>query len=555
MRPWYILILFVALTLILTCPMIANLNTHLAGSDNDVWINPWADWWLIKALGEGQDPYYTDYLFYPQGVSLAFHSFSPLNTLFVFVLQPFVGSLVAYNIVVLSAYVLSGYGMWRLASHLTGSEYAGLLAGIVFAFSPYHMIEGAHPVISSTQWMPFFMLYLIKLVQEGRARYGWSAGLFLGLTAASSLHLFTFSVLLALLYLLYTILFERDTRNLRVLKGLVFVGLASSVIVLPLLYPILRERVTGGVAYMAVGLDEGVGNHPWGFFIPSNHNPIWEWLLTRSGYAIRKSGERPPFIGYTVLVLSLHEVFVGKHKTRFWGGAALLFALLSLGPYVFLRDGRLIPIPWSAPIVALWRHPFRFNLLVSFAVSILAAYDLSGLLRRGYRGRRSDNGKQRRMLVTCIVIAIALVEYLTLPFPMTRVEISPFYRLLGEHEEEFAVLEIPIGRQESKFSMYYQTIHKKKMIGGVVSRTPVDAYDYIIQNPLLYATWEGDPRSLSSLDVTEGLAALADDDVRYVIIQKSLLHEDVLASWRAVLGSSPVYEDTLLLVYSTGHLP
>jgi hypothetical protein len=91
------------------------------------------------------------------------------------------------------------------------------------------------------------------------------------------------------------------------------------------------------------------------------------------------------------------------------------------------------------------------------------------------------------------------------------------------------------------------------MVGGVVSRTPADAYDYIIQNPLLYAAWEGDPQTLCGADVTEGLAALAGDDVRYVILQKDFLPEDVLATWRSLLESPPVYEDAMVLVCGTGH--
>jgi hypothetical protein len=53
------------------------------------------------------------------------------------------------------------------------------------------------------------------------------------------------------------------------------------------------------------------------------------------------------------------------------------------------------------------------------------------------------------------------------------------------------------------------------------------------------------------LDVTEGLMALAEDDVRYMIIRKNLLDEQALVSWRTALGPLPLYEDTMLLVYST----
>ena len=64
----------------MTWPLALRLDTHFAGQDKDVWINPWATWWTEKAISEGQTLYYTNLMFYPRGVSLAFHSFIHVNT-------------------------------------------------------------------------------------------------------------------------------------------------------------------------------------------------------------------------------------------------------------------------------------------------------------------------------------------------------------------------------------------------------------------------------------------------------------------------------------------
>jgi hypothetical protein len=94
------------LTIGLTWPLIIQMSTHLAGDDVDAWLNPWATWWTHKVLSEGLDFYYTDYLFYPQGVSLVFHSFSHVNTVLALILEPLTGAIVAHNVTTLLAYAL-----------------------------------------------------------------------------------------------------------------------------------------------------------------------------------------------------------------------------------------------------------------------------------------------------------------------------------------------------------------------------------------------------------------------------------------------------------------
>jgi len=545
------LIAYTLLTVLLAYPLVLQLGTLTAGGDIDVWINPWANWWLRKAITEGLDPYYTDHLFYPRGVSLVFHSFSPLNSFLWWFFKPLCGATVAYNLTVLLAYVLSGYGMWELARYWTGSEYAGFLAGVAFAFSPYHVVESAHPVIVSTQWMPLFALYLIKAVREGHVRDGCLGALFLGLTALSSWHLFTFSALWALFYLAYTGLFKRDVWKRESLKALAALALLSFLLLLPLFYPMLREQMTDGVFYLAVHLEEGMGNHPLGFFVPGRYHPLLSRWLAPVIRMLGRGSTRPAFVGYTMLVLSLHAAFTGGTKTRFWTAAALIFVLFSLGPWIPLWTGGFLLVPWAAAVVALWRHPFRFNVLISFCLSILAACDLARLLQRGSGMRGVQIGKWRQVWITGVVTAVVMFEYLTLPFPTTRFEASSFYHWLAEEEGDFAVVDVPIGRQPDKYSMYYQTIHGKKLVGGVVSRTPVNAYDYVAQNPLLHAAWEGDPLTLSASDAARALAQLAGDDVRCVILHKDLLEGWALDAWRDLFDAPPVYEDAALVVYST----
>ena len=187
--------IFCVLTVVMTWPLVTQMSTHLAGDDVDVWINPWATWWTKKVLKEGLDFYHTEYLFYPQGTSLIFHSFSHVNTAIALLLEPLIGVVAAQNTTILLAYMLSGFSMYLLVQDLFQSRFAALVSGIVFAFSPYHIDQILHPVIISTQWIPLFLLFFIRLLTGGDNGDAIAAAIFLLLTALTSWHLFLFTTL------------------------------------------------------------------------------------------------------------------------------------------------------------------------------------------------------------------------------------------------------------------------------------------------------------------------------------------------------------------------
>ena len=113
-------LLFVVIVLVAAWPILSNPRTVIVGDDIDVYINPWADWWTLKAL---RDPalslWRSEYMFYPAGADLTFHSFSHLNTAVSLLLRPLLGPLPAYNVTILANYVLIALSMFQLARYWT----------------------------------------------------------------------------------------------------------------------------------------------------------------------------------------------------------------------------------------------------------------------------------------------------------------------------------------------------------------------------------------------------------------------------------------------------
>ncbi len=551
-----LLILYATLTIVMTWPLAARLSSCLAGGSSDAYINPWANWWTLKALGEGADCsnpldfYHTDYIFYPQQVSLVFHSFSHVNTLLWFLLRP-LGDLAAYNLTVILGYTLSGWGMYCLAKYLTGSTAAAFVAGLVFAFAPYHLAEGDHPVILSAQWLPLFALYFIQLLREGKRRDALLAAVFFTLNALTSWHLMVFAALWAGFYLAYDLLFERGNLGHHWVAALIWFIVVTALVLAPFLYPLAREQLTTSDPFMAVTLEKGgKGNDVIAFFVPSMGHPVWSRFLgpiyDQLGYTSGKLKRPTAYLGYTTLALAICGVIFRRRQARFWLLSGILFAALSLDTYLSIAGTVYdnVRMPWAGPVVGLLRHPYRFNLMLSFSMATL-----TGL---GWLAVRERIAKNRlAALATLLTATIILFESLARPWPTTPIHVSPFYYQLAAEQGDFAIAAMPMGRSRAKESMYYQTLHGKRLVEGAVSRTPHDAYEFITSNPLLAQMYRGEPPDPIQTPLAEQMDYLADHNIRYIILHKTRMTSDQIARWRAYLTFPPIYEDGLLIAYTT----
>jgi hypothetical protein len=545
-----VLLAYTLLTLVMTWPLVPQMSTLLAGDDVDVLINPWADWWTRKALTERLDFYHTDYMFYPHGTSLVFHSFSHVNTALSLILAPLLGHLAAYNLAILLTYPLSAYGMYLLVSHLTRCRPAALVAGVVFAFHPYHMFQSSHPVLVTTQFIPLFILALIRLLQGrgvGRARQVLLAALWFLLTALSSWHLMTMLAGWTVFYLLYGLLCERaqwtpgTSRRLILLLFVVALGVA------PFLWPVIHEQLTTDTAYVTVDVEEGRANDLLSFFTPDRLHPVFGPLVLEINSRIGYTRNWPAYLGYTALGLAIVGVATARRRARFWWLAGLACFVLSLGSQIRWCGTPLhtFHLPWAVPIIGVLRHPFRLNSLLFLSLAVLVGYG-----SRWLYGLVASRGKPLACLTLAFLTGILLFEYWVFPFPTTRPTHSPFLHQLADEEGAFAVADFPMGRQEAKYYLFFQTIHGKKIVDGVVSRTPHDAYAFVDANPLLGSLRN---ENVPTVHIQERLAVLAAQDIRYVIVHKRFLDADRMRLWQRWLADfpSPFYEDEHIIVYRT----
>jgi hypothetical protein len=217
---------------------------------------------------------------------------------------------------------------------------------------------------------------------------------------------------------------------------------------------------------------------------------------------------------------------------------------MSLGPHIRF-NGTLSerPLqPWLLPVVRFLRDPTRFTVMTTLSLAVLAALGVAWLVRRA-------RGPARAWIVAGLC-GLVLFETLPWPFPTTPVSVPAFYEQLQQEQETLAVADIPVRQLElRRLSMFYQTVHQKPIVEGIVARTPSDAYRFIDRHPILSAFARGE--ETPGNDTSRQLHALAEAGVRFLVLHRRFLTSQQMESWRAYLPYSPTYEDAQILVYRT----
>ena len=160
-----ILFLFVVLSLIFTYPLIFRMGSCIYGYGGDSAATVYSLWRMKYTWGKGMPYYFNALVASPFGVDFSGGIQSlPLVKFFGKWLAILTSEVLAYNLIILLSFPLTGITMYYLVHHLTKNKVVSLVSGIIFAFCPYHLTHSwAHLSLSNIQWMPLYVLTLFKL--------------------------------------------------------------------------------------------------------------------------------------------------------------------------------------------------------------------------------------------------------------------------------------------------------------------------------------------------------------------------------------------------------
>jgi len=571
----FLLALYLILTLVLLYPFsVLNMNTQLIGVDGgDTYQGLWNLWWVRHSVLSFTNPYTTNYIFYPIGTDLFAHSLSPVAGFFSIPFQLTLGLVFSYNLLVILSFVLAGYGAYRLSYYVTADKKASFFSGLVFGFSTYHFARAwGHLNLVSIQWIPFYVLFLLKMRKEASLNNVFLAVFFLVLsTLWADFHYAVFLGLFTLVLLVYDLLFNREQiRKFLLRLGImiaVFFGLMA-LIIGPLFYGML----TGKYAYASASFNEQVN---WsadllGFFIPNSLNLFFGRYSQGIISHFSKAGiEGVVYIGYTVLTLAIFAAVKLWKVAKFWLLSAFVFVILSMGPILHVFGSSTftsfhvnVPLPGLLlfSVLPIPRAPSRFILMAILCLAVLSAITLKHVNAWFAKLKR---GKTVGLLFLVLLSVAFLAEVNMLPYPVVEnTSVPAFYTDLAKMNGTFSVLDLPQNYYTNNRYMYYGTVSEKPLVGGSISRIaptnlifmqvfPVIGQMDYVENGEEAANWTD--ILLQDADMTN-LNSFYFFNVKYVILHRDMSSDmafEHMNDYLSGLLGQPVFSDEQIVAFST----
>jgi hypothetical protein len=474
-----------------TYPLAANLPS--AVTDHvDPLLDAWTLAWQAHQLPRDPAHLFDANRFYPERGALAFHD--PMVGLGLF-LSPlqwiFDEPVLIVNLGMLLLIALSGYGAYRLGAEVSGSCWAGAVAGSIFAFNSYRLDHLAHLQLQSMGFIPLLYLCLRRYLSQGGRKYAAGIGLFLWLTAACSAYYAMFTWILLAIAIPYEFWRTASWRHSRRILGLGLALTLSALAYLPVALPLMRLRSDFGLERPLANLNRASAR-------PSDYLRSHSRVHAALGFP-PPSPERTLFpgvlaLGLTALALTRLDrsglLFLIVGLVALWG---------SLGPgwglYRFLHA--------VVPGLSGARVPPRMAIYVLMAVAILASQGTLLLLRRL---------PERAVAWAAGLLAFApLLE--SFSGPIGYIEAPPLprvYEWVARLPEGTPLVELPLPpvkrQQENAVYLYWSTSHFQPLANGYGTVVP-PVYGQIVS-------------AADGLLEGEGPATLAGFGFRYVIFHR-----------------------------------
>ena len=554
------------LTAILSYPTIAYLFRFDVfwlpeAGNRDVLTNLWNSWYFGQILAGKADLFFSDLIFYPDGVSLVYSYVSIPYSLSMNFFQIFMPPSNAFCFTFLLILFTNALAAYVYLYWLFQDKWLAVFGAVVFGFCPQSLGYTAWPAINWIAPMPIAFYLFHRGVSEGRWKLVALAGVCAGFTCVVVLYLYV-CVVIALGLLACALAWKRwrDRQFWRLLAILILaITLASGWRVLPMLQD--REQI-GRAAEIA--LDEPNLQDVMSFFI-NEQNPFLGFPLTSLlQIPENKAIGGKSFLGYLPLALVAIGLLSASSRRKMlpWLGLLAVFLALRLESTLVINGtvfegvklpkhylNQLLPFVFSAFTRAKF---FMAGAWLPWAV--LACFGLLALRRR--------LPILTRPAAILAMIAFVCLEYYipvdrpTLPWgPEVTPQRTAFLNWLGDQPEEVGLVNLPLSSNHVKVYSYYQSLSGFPISEGAISRQPDGAWDYIRGNYLLNRWHSYRPMHCETADREAYLAALADIEAvgfSHIVYHRDLYNAAHIAeSFQGVQAS---YSDAYVSIYTPADL-
>lgn len=512
-RFFVITLVFILLAIAFTYPLALRMGGAISGffSTDEPYAALWNFWW-VKYSWQNQLNYRNmDMIAAPSGYTYGFSHGYPLFEFINKRLVIFTSNIAAYNFWVLLSFVLSGLTMYYLVHHLARNNPAALLSAVIYAFCPYHFIRSwQHFTLSQIQWMPLFILTLIKFHEKQNRITFLQALAAFSLLLSSEIHYTFFMMIAFALFVAYLIFSRSLARNepKAWLLLLCIMGLAAVI----LLLPTPTMKVAWQMLFRSHELKPAVYSirrpfedlflqsaKPLGYLLPSPMHPFFgsftnsfvgsEWYGTSYTEHVLYLGLIP--IGLAFMAAARH---FRKPYVAFFVFLAVAAFLFSQPPWWSMGGFKIfMPSYFVYKVFPIIRAYCRFGILLMLAVAVLAGIGFSL--------------KKWRFPAALLLFSGVLFEFWNYP-PYKIIDVSKVpavYYWLKQEPGTFTIAEYPLDiNGANEMYRFAQAAHEKKIINATVPGSPANMA----------------ARQLTKLSDPKTTAELSRIGVKYVLVHR-----------------------------------
>lgn len=466
--------LFYVLTaIILTYPIFLHMGTSVNNISDNLGL-PWFAWIFHNNIEQSKPllNFSSDHTWYPYQTDLKLSWDSPLYYAAYFLLHIFASPFFINNFLTLLYFVLNAFFLFFVLYKYFKHSYIGsFVGGFIFGFSSYFLSQSLN--LQGGFFMPLLLLFCLQYNENSSK---WN---FVKILACVFL-----SGLLSFVYFFYSLLFlfvfSAIFKNWQLLKRSLLLYIAV-------------------IIFMSVFLGKGLTNSPiddkeqvllsgtvFDFFIPDRTSLFFKSFKSNFAPFYNSAGAENVFLGY--LEISLFIFFlvyykklnmkipeVLKYKKLIILG--LIFMILAFGPV--LRINILYPpnptdithqivLPYyflmHIPPFDLIRYSRRLSIFFVLILAIIISLIIT-------------KTKPNKLYLSVFII-IFFLERFIYPYPVYSVSMPQIFSEWAKESSHFNVMNIPLGPVMSALPLYDQTVHHKKLLGGLIGARVFKTEDF-----------------------------------------------------------------------------
>ncbi len=431
------LILFTSLSLALTWPVARTATSHLE-NEGDAALNAWTlGWDAAHLLQPGQLPHAPNFYPYPDTLYFSEHLLGAA-----LLAAPAIwltgNPILAYNLLFLSAFVLSALTTYALVFCLIRDPGAALLSGLLFASMTLRFGPSPQLQVLLNFGIPLALWFLFRLLRTGRTRDAIGLGLaFAGQFLISLYHGLFLSVGLISVGAEQIARYP-STRRVALWRQVILAGILAAGLILPATWPYLEARRWVG----ARGLDQQALFGLLSFLlVPHGHLyariPPFQEIH-------RYAHIETLFPGLVPLALAAYGLWRSRSPWRRpFALLTVIGTVFAVGPALRLRveDPPLLP---AMPYLLLWHFFPGFQAIrVPARMFVLAQLGLAALAGLGWHVWHPRSELRRGIFI--LVLALAILEAYRGPFPRYTAPrpLPELDRRLAESPWAFPFIEFP----------------------------------------------------------------------------------------------------------------